>query len=40
MSRLRAGRIVEVWDASDSLELLRQLVVVRALLAALRYACR
>ena len=34
ISRLRDGRIVEDWSAFDSLELLRQLGVRRALLAA------
>jgi len=36
ISRLRDGRIVEDWSAFDSLELLRQLGVRRALLAAPR----
>jgi predicted ester cyclase len=36
ISRLDGGRIVEDWTALDSLELLRQLGVVRALLAAPR----
>jgi len=34
ISRLREGRIVEDWSAFDSLELLRQLGLRRALLAA------
>jgi predicted ester cyclase len=34
ISRLRDGRIVEDWSAFDSLELLRQLGLRRALLAA------
>jgi predicted ester cyclase len=36
ISRMDAGRIVEDWTALDSLELLRQLGVVRTLLAAPR----
>jgi predicted ester cyclase len=36
VSRLRDGRIVEDWASFDSLELLRQLGVLRALLAAPR----
>jgi predicted ester cyclase len=36
ISRLRDGRIVEDWSAFDSLELLRQLGLVRTLLAAPR----
>ena len=36
ISRMEAGRIVEDWSALDSLELLRQLGLVRTLLAAPR----
>ena len=36
ISRMKAGRIVEDWSALDSLELLRQLGIVRTLLAAPR----
>jgi predicted ester cyclase len=36
ISRMEAGRIVEDWSALDSLELLRQLGLVRSLLAAPR----
>jgi len=36
ISRMDSGRIVEDWSALDSLELLRQLGVVRTLLAAPR----
>jgi hypothetical protein len=36
ISRMEAGRIVEDWTSLDSLELLRQLGVVRTLLAAPR----
>ena len=36
ISRMEAGRIVEDWTAVDSLELLRQLGLVRTLLAAPR----
>jgi hypothetical protein len=33
ISRMEAGRIVEDWSALDSLELLRQLGLMRSLLA-------
>jgi hypothetical protein len=36
ISRIDGGRIVEDWSALDSLELLRQLGLVRTLLAAPR----